>query len=105
MLKLAGLKVLEASDGQAALELIKSSGELIDVVLMDYRMPRMDGVEATRQIRQRFPNLPVLFVSAYSDPEMKEAALEAGAAEYLVSPVDYDILVDAVSRVRKKEPI
>jgi CheY-like chemotaxis protein len=103
MLKLAGLKVLEASDGQAALDLIEANGNLIDVVLMDYRMPRMDGVEATRQIRRRFPQLPVLFVSAYSEPEMKAAAIEAGAAEYLVVPVDYYELVEAVSRVRKKE--
>jgi two-component system nitrogen regulation response regulator GlnG len=63
----------------------------------------MDGVEATRQIRRRFPQLPVLFVSAYSEPEMKAAAIEAGAAEYLVVPVDYYELVEAVSRVRKKE--
>ena len=43
MLRLAGLKVLEAADGQKALELVETSGPLIDVVLMDYRMPRMDG--------------------------------------------------------------
>jgi CheY-like chemotaxis protein len=102
-LKHAGLKVLEAADGQRALELIESSGELIDVVLMDYRMPRMDGVEATRKIRQRFPNLPVMFISAYSEPEMKQAAFDAGAAEYLVSPVDFEELVDAISRVRRSK--
>ena len=100
MLKIAGLKVLEATDGQNALELIETSGALIDVVLMDYRMPRMDGVVATREIRKRFPDLPVLFVSAWDEPEMKEAAFKAGAAEYLVSPIDYDELVEAVSRVR-----
>jgi CheY-like chemotaxis protein len=102
MLKVAGLKVLEAVDGQSAVELIKTSGALIDVVLMDYRMPRMDGVEATREIRKHFPNLPVLFVSAWDEPEMKEAAFEAGAAEYLVVPVGYDQLLEAVSRVRPK---
>jgi CheY-like chemotaxis protein len=101
MLRVAGLKVLEATDGQNALELIKASGALIDVVLMDYRMPRMDGVEATKEIRKHFPKLPVLFVSGWDEPEMKEAAFAAGAAEYLVAPVDYDELVDAVSRVRR----
>ncbi len=101
MLQFAGLKVLEANDGQNALELIETSGPLIDVVLMDYRMPRMDGVEATEKIRQRFPHLPVLFVSAWDEPKMKDAAFEAGAAEYLVSPLDYGALVEAVSRVRR----
>ena len=101
MLKMAGLKVLEASDGQKAVELIETSGELVDVVLMDYRMPRMDGVEATKEIRKRFPDLPVIFVSAWDEPKMIEAALAAGAAEYLVSPINYQELVDAVSRVRR----
>ena len=103
MLKAAGLKVLEAADGQSAVELMKTSGALIDVVLMDYRMPRMDGVEATKEIRKHFPNLPVLFVSAWDEPEMKETAFEAGAAEYLVAPVGYDRLLEAVSRVRRGE--
>lgn len=102
MLRSAGLKVLEATDGQNALELIETSGALIDVVLMDYRMPRMDGVEATREIRKHFPELPILFVSAWDEPKMKDAAFEAGAAEYLVAPVDYDELVEAVSRVRRQ---
>lgn len=101
MLQTAGLKVLEATDGQSAVELIETNGQLIDVVLMDYRMPRMDGVEATKKIRQRFPNLPILFISGWDEPEMKEAAFNAGAAEYLVAPVDYEKLIEVVSRVRQ----
>jgi CheY-like chemotaxis protein len=101
MLQLAGLKVLEAADGQRALELIETNGPLIDVVLMDYRMPRMNGVEATTEIHKHFPNLPVLFVSHWDEPKMKEAAFAAGAAEYLVAPVEYEQLVQAVSRVRR----
>jgi CheY-like chemotaxis protein len=101
MLRTAGLKVLEATDGQKAVELIETSGEVIDVVLMDYRMPRMDGVEATKKIRERFPNLPILFVSGWDEPEMKDAAFEAGAAEYLVTPIDYEKLIEVISRVRQ----
>jgi CheY-like chemotaxis protein len=101
MLRTAGLKVLEASDGQNAVDLIETSGEVIDVVLMDYRMPRMDGVEATKKIRERFPNLPVLFISGWDEPEMKDAAFKAGAAEYLVAPIDYEQLIEVVSRVRQ----
>jgi len=103
MLRAAGLKVIEASDGQCAVELMKISGSLVDIILMDYRMPRMDGVEATKEIRKHFPDLPILFVSAWDEPEMKDAAFAAGAAEYLVAPVDYDDLVGAVSRVRQGE--
>jgi len=102
MLHAAGLKVLEAADGQSAVDLMENSGALVDVVLMDYKMPRMNGVEATRRIRGRYPHLPVLFVSAWDEPEMKKAAFEAGAAEYLVAPVGYDQLVGAVARVRRR---
>ena len=102
MLQAAGLKVLEAPDGEKAVELIKTSGALIDVVLMDYRMPRMNGVEATRAIHQDFPDLPVLFVSHWDEPEMKDAAFAAGAAEYLVAPVEYEKLVEAVLQVRQR---
>jgi two-component system cell cycle sensor histidine kinase/response regulator CckA len=103
MLRAAGLKVLEAADGQKALEVMETSGAVVDVILMDYRMPRMNGVEATREIRKHFPDLPVLFVSAWDEPDMKQAAFESGAAEYLVAPVGYDQLIEAVSRVRQGE--
>jgi len=102
MLQAAGLKVLEAPDGEKAVELIKTSGALIDVVRMDYRMPRMNGVEATQAIHQHFPDLPVLFVSHWDEPEMKDAAFAAGAAEYLVAPVEYEKLVEAVLQVRQR---
>jgi CheY-like chemotaxis protein/DNA-binding XRE family transcriptional regulator len=103
MLRVAGLKVLEAPHGLAAVELIKTSGSIVDVVLMDYRMPRMDGVEATKQIRERFPDLPVIFVSAWDKPEMKEAAFAVGAMEYLVAPIDYDRLLETIASIRPNE--
>ena len=101
MLHTAGLKVLEATDGQHAVDLIETSGSVIDIVLMDYRMPRMNGVEASTEIRKHFPDLPILFISAWDEPEMKKAAFAAGAAEYLVAPVGYDELLEAVTRVRR----
>lgn len=101
ILQAAGLKVLEAADGQRAVELMQTSGALVDVILMDYKMPRMNGVEATREIRKHFPDLPIVFVSAWDEPEMKRAAFDAGAAEYLVAPIGFDQLIDTVSRVRR----
>lgn len=102
MLRTAGLKVLEANNGEMAIELIEQSGNLIDIVITDYRMPKMDGVETTLAIRKKFPQLPILFVSAWDEPEMKAAAFNAGAAEYLVAPIDYQELVDAVTKVRRQ---
>jgi DNA-binding NarL/FixJ family response regulator len=80
---------------------MQASGALVDVILMDYKMPRLNGVDATREIRKRFPELPVVFVSAWDEPEMKQAAFDVGAAEYLVAPVGFDQLIDTISRVRR----
>jgi CheY-like chemotaxis protein len=103
MLRMAGVKVLEAPHGLAAVELIKTSGSIVDVVLMDYRMPRMDGVEATQKIREQFPHLPIIFISAWDQDEMKEAAFKAGAADYLVAPIDYDRLLETIASIQTDE--
>lgn len=70
-----------AADGIEALDLV--SGCDPDVVLMDLRMPRMDGVDATREIRALHPSIPVVVLTTYADDESVLAALSAGAAGYL----------------------
>jgi CheY-like chemotaxis protein len=67
----------EAANGQEAVD---KAGELEpDVVVMDFRMPVMDGLDATRIIRERFPQIEVIGFTAYEDPNMREAMLSAGA--------------------------
>jgi CheY-like chemotaxis protein len=67
----------EAANGQEAVDLC---GELSpDIVIMDFRMPVMDGLEATRVIKERFPSIEVIGFTAYEDPNMREAMISAGA--------------------------
>ncbi|HTV12093.1 MAG TPA: response regulator transcription factor [Acidimicrobiales bacterium] len=75
----------EASDGQEAVELLAamSAQSLPDVILMDLRMPRMDGVEATKAISERFPTVRVVVLTTYADDESVVNALAAGAVGYL----------------------
>jgi PAS domain S-box-containing protein len=73
----------EAADGFEALEMTQSTQP--DVVLMDIRMPLMDGIEATRLIHKRCPT-PVVVLTAYDSPELVKRASEAGAGAYLVKP-------------------
>jgi CheY-like chemotaxis protein len=61
-------------------------------VLSDINMPGMDGLQLLAEIKQRFPNLPVMMVTAYGDEERRRLAAEFGAAEFITKPVDFDQL-------------
>jgi CheY-like chemotaxis protein len=65
--------------------------ELI-VILSDINMPGMDGLELLRRIKQRWPELPVVMVTAYGDDERRRRAAENGAFEFVTKPVDFDLL-------------
>ncbi|WP_302893358.1 response regulator transcription factor [Actinomadura luzonensis] len=95
---LPGIEVVgSAADGEAALRLVER--ERPDVVLMDLRMPRMDGVEATRSIRAAYPGTQVVVLTTYSDDESVFAALRAGARGYLTKDADSDEIARAIATV------
>jgi AmiR/NasT family two-component response regulator len=77
------LVVGEANDGREALAMVARLSP--DVVLMDIKMPEMDGIEATRRIMETHP-VPVVALTAYENPELMRAAVEAGLGAYLVKP-------------------
>lgn len=72
----------EASDGVEGLDLATRLEP--DVVLMDMRMPRMGGLEATRLIKERLPHVQVVILTAYEDPALQEGAVDVGVYAYLV---------------------
>ncbi|MER7133969.1 response regulator transcription factor [Streptosporangium saharense] len=86
-----------APDGREALRLVAELRP--DVVLMDLRMPRMDGVEATREIRAAFPATQVVVLTTYSDDESVFAALRAGARGFLTKSADAEEIARAVAAV------
>ncbi len=92
------LKIVgEASDGEEAVRL---AGELQpDVVVMDVRMPKMSGVEATRTIKQDFPKIKILVLTAHDDDEYVFALLQAGANGYLLKTAEIEELVRAIRTV------
>ncbi|MDF5757169.1 response regulator transcription factor [Spongiactinospora sp. TRM90649] len=95
---LPGVEVAGAArDGEEALRLV--AAQRPDVVLMDLRMPRMDGVEATRRIREEHPGVQVVVLTTYSDDESVFSALRAGARGYLTKDADAESLARAIAAV------
>ncbi|MDO9039108.1 MAG: PAS domain S-box protein [Lutibacter sp.] len=83
--------IIHAKDGMEAVELCKNIPE-IDLVLMDIKMPKMDGHEATKRIKEFRPNLPIIAQTAYSAPEEKEKAFLAGCDDFMSKPISKDEL-------------
>ena len=83
----AGHRVLVAESGKSALTQL--GHEIPDLVLLDYRLPGMDGLEVCRRIRKRpeCANLPVIFLTAVQELDEKWRALDAGAVDYVTKPI------------------
>ena len=97
LLEDCGIKVVaEGENGQEAVELAASIDA--DVVLMDLRMPVMDGLEAARALRARAPALPVIILSAYEDPALKSEAAAANAYAYLVKGCSGGLVLDTIEQ-------
>jgi len=95
--------VAEAADGEEAVRLAGSSKP--DVAIIDIAMPKVDGVEATKQIKTLYPTIAVLILSAYDDDQFVFGLLEAGAAGYLLKSVRGRELIDAVRRTHAGESV
>jgi DNA-binding NarL/FixJ family response regulator len=93
----------EAGDGEEAVKVIDRLKP--DVAIIDIAMPKLNGVEVTRQIKPRHPSTAVLILTAYDDDEYIFALLEAGAAGYLLKDVDSREVVDAVRAVYAGESV
>jgi DNA-binding NarL/FixJ family response regulator len=91
----------EAGDGREAVTLVEALEP--DVVLMDLLMPVMDGIAATGEIKQRFPDVEVVALTSFIEEERVTAALEAGASGYLLKDADADDVAVAVRRAHAGE--
>lgn len=93
----------EASNLSQALRVIEETQP--QIVLMDIRMPGESGIEATRQIVQRFPQTRVIILISYSNDELVMRAIHAGASGYVLKQADNDVLLDAIQTVARGESL
>ncbi|MBA6363238.1 response regulator [Colwellia sp. BRX8-8] len=98
LLKTMQANVIIAGHGKEALEILTDKQHHIDVVLMDIQMPIMDGLTATRQIRQQkeFHNLPIIAMTAHAREEDKQRSLAAGMNKHMAKPISAELLLSSI---------
>ena len=97
-----GIEVIAiAHDGQEAIDLI--SQQAPDLVLMDLKMVGMNGIQATRKIKEKYPLIPVLVLTTYEDDEWLFDAIRSGAAGYLLKDIPGEDLIKAVKGTAQGE--
>lgn len=99
-LELLDYEVVEAEDGQDAVEKVQQ--QAFDVVVMDVRMPRLNGVEAYRQIRKLRPTLPVLLVTGFEREQLLDEAAQEGIYTILFKPLDPERLTQIIERAHSR---
>lgn len=93
----------EAKNGLEAVELVEALQP--DIVLMDLVMPEMDGIQATKKIKSRWPNIAILMLTSFSDKDHVLPAIEAGAAGYQLKDIEPDDLVSSIRQIINGENI
>ncbi len=98
----AGFDVIEASDGQEGLDVVKSRGDLA-LVISDVNMPNMNGIEMVTRISSEGlrPGLPMVMLTTEGEPELMKKAKEAGVAGWIVKPFKAPMLVAAAQKLAK----
>jgi PAS domain S-box-containing protein len=93
-------KILHAENGRIAVDLFKANND-ISLILMDIKMPELDGLEATRQIKLINPNIPVIAITAYAMSGDEERVLAAGCDGYLSKPIKKEVLLNKLAEFVK----
>ena len=96
VLKPTKAKIIWTKTGRETVDICNS--EKVDIVLMDIKMPDLNGLEATIEIKKEFPNLPIIAQTAYAMEEDEEASVEAGCDAYISKPIRPDYLLSIMSK-------
>ena len=102
-LSLAGFnEVIEAVNGKEAVNAAK--GQPVDLILMDWNMPELSGLEAVQAIRAGGDQTPIIMVTTESEKQRVVLAVKAGVNDYLVKPFSFETLIEKIRKLLPKEP-
>lgn len=96
----AGFEVVEAEDGEQAIKK-QNEGEnplMVDTILCDIRMPKINGTDAIAYFRSQYPSVPIVVLTGYPDVELAAALMRQGVVDYLVKPVTMDRLLTVIQK-------
>jgi two-component system chemotaxis response regulator CheY len=106
-LEKAGYDVLEAENGEKAIEAI-NTGEnrlVLDAVISDIRMPKINGIEAIEYFQREFPHVPLIVLTGYPNAEMAASFMRNGVTDYLIKPVDAERLKATVAKAMERRQV
>ena len=102
-LRSEGHTVMEAEEGEKALKTVR--GGHFDLILLDYKMPGMDGLQVLKEVKHINPEIDVIIITAYGTIETAVDALKAGAIDYITKPVELDELIILVNRIAERRQL
>lgn len=95
-------KVFTANDGNAALEFLNTTDEEVDIIICDWIMPGLSGMDVLQEVRKKYPDTPFIVVTALSDRESIELAKSYGASSYITKPFKPDLLESKLTALAKQ---
>jgi len=100
----AGYDVEEAENGEEAERIIQAKDNplMVDVILCDIRMPKVNGIEAITFFKKQYPSVPIVVITGFPDTEMAVNLLKQGVMDYVPKPIDGAKLLDIVSKAMAK---
>ena len=96
----AGYEVVEAQDGGEAIKVLNSDDNplMVDTILCDIRMPKVNGIEAIAYFRAQYPTVPIVVMTGYPDVDLAVSLMRQGVLDYLVKPVSKDDLLTVITK-------
>ena len=103
VLELAGYDVVQAQDGEEALDFLDK--DVPDLVLLDFRMPGLDGLQVATMMKQRISAVPIVMITAYAEIDSAVKAMKMGVYDYVTKPVDNNDLLFTIKRALEKQDL